>query len=78
MNISAGEQEAIKTVVSLGKQYGYGNLISHLQSAWAKHLMDEYGTDEKAAMRGESGYSVKMHLDLMNNGCWDETGKRYA
>jgi len=78
MKISKGEQEAIKTVVSLGERFGYGNLICHLQTAWASHLVKEYDFTEKEAMRGESGYPIKMHEDLMNNGEWDETGKRYV
>ena len=77
MRISKDEQQAIKTVVSLGEKFGYGNLICHLQTAWAAQLVKEYGFTEEVAMRGESGYPIKMHEDLMNNGEWDETGKRY-
>jgi hypothetical protein len=39
--------------------------------------MDEHGFDEASARRGQDCYPVKMHLDLMNNGEWDETGDRY-
>jgi len=30
-----GESEAIELVKSLGVEYGYGNLISHLKDAWS-------------------------------------------
>ncbi len=34
-----GELEAIKTVISLAKVYGFGNMIAHLRRAWALDLM---------------------------------------
>jgi hypothetical protein len=77
MKISKREQEAIKTVVGHGREWGYGNMIGHLQSAWTKDLMDEYGLDEDNARRGSDAYPVKMHIDLMEYGEWDETGARY-
>lgn len=80
MNISKEEQEAIKLVIIIGKKYGYGNMMAHLSSAWAKSLMDQYQFDEKSAIEAAHGlgYPVKMHLDLVNNGKWDETGKSYV
>ena len=78
MRISKHEQQAIKTVVDLGRVHGFGNLIAHLRSAWAKTLVDQ-GVDEKTAMGGfgKGGYLIKMHLDLMERGEWDETGESY-
>ena len=35
-----GEEEAIREVCAAGRKYGYGNLISELQKAWAEQLRD--------------------------------------
>lgn len=79
MRISKEEQEAIRTACDLGSRFGYGNLISHLQSAWAKSLMAGYGMSEKEARGGAGGggYPLAMHEDLLERGEWDETGVRY-
>ena len=80
MRISPKEQQAIRTIVELGNQFGFGNLMAHLQSAWAKTLMDRDGFDETTAQEATNnrkGYPVKMHHDLMYDGYWDETGERY-
>lgn len=79
MRISEQEQEAIKFVVLCGARHGYGNLISHLQAAWAAELMERWGMDEKSARdaSGGDGYPFKMQKDLMLKGEWDETGERY-
>jgi hypothetical protein len=73
MRISPAEQKAIKDVVCLGEQYGYGNLICHLKSAWSKKLNEEYGINQPM----DGAYPIKMHIDLMEHGEWDETGERY-
>jgi hypothetical protein len=79
MKISADEQNAIRAVLVFGEAYGYGNLISHLQTAWAKRLMGQYGMDEQGARiaSGGSGYPFQMQADLVERGEWDETGERY-
>ena len=78
MKISASEQEAIRTVIALGELHGFGNLISHLQTAWAKRLM-RGGISEDGARAGSGGrgYPFKMQDDLIERGEWDETGARY-
>lgn len=43
-----GEEEAIRAVVALGAQYGYGNLISRLSDAWSGHLQKK-GMDKRTA-----------------------------
>jgi len=80
MKISRDEQTAIATVVRLGGRHGFGNLISHLQTAWAKSLVTQYQMPERAARKaaGGAGYPFQMHTDLMERGEWDETGKRYS
>lgn len=82
MKISRGEQTAIIEVLAYGEAHGYGNLITHLQTAWAKHLMGAYSMDEAAARlatgRDGSGYPFQMQADLIERGEWDETGARYA
>ena len=78
MKISVDEQIAIRTVIAYGDEHGYGNLISHLQTAWARKLVEQ-GFDEKGARlaAGGQGYPFKMQDDLLQRGEWDETGKRY-
>ena len=79
MNISREEQEAIRATLQAGARFGYGNLISHLQTAWAKMLIDEYGLSETTARKAAlgPGYPFEMQKDLIERGEWDETGKRY-
>ncbi len=80
MRIPDTEREAIIAVIESGKRFGFGNLISHLQTAWARRLVEEEGFPEKVAREasGGSGYPFKMQDDLLLSGEWDETGKRYA
>ena len=80
MRISKSEQAAIKSAVYLGNQVGFGNLLSHLASAWAEMLMCVHGWDEQHALDfagSRPGYAVAMHRDIVDNGEWDETGKKY-
>lgn len=79
MNITQREQESINLVVSLGKEFGFGNMIAHLQSAWEKFLVEEHGFTEDLAKSAATTdpYPRKMHEDLMNRGEWDETGVAY-
>lgn len=44
-----GEPEAIETVKRLGALYGYGNLISHLQTAYAETMSREWGLTQQAS-----------------------------
>lgn len=79
MKVSKAEQSNLKIAIAIGELIGYGNLISHLASAWAAHLVRE-GMDEKTALEhagGRSGLPLAMHEDIINNGEWDETGERY-
>ena len=79
MRISREEQAAVCEVLCYGGKFGYGNLITHLQTAWAKMLMEEWGLDEEAARKAASGpgYPFKMQEDIVERGEWDETGERY-
>lgn len=79
MKITPEEQAAIASVLDAGKRHGYGNMIAHLQTAWARVMMDRYGLDEEGARiatRGP-GYPFQMQTDLVDRGEWDETGERY-
>lgn len=80
MKISEAERFAIREVLAHGEEWGYGNLISHLQTAWARRLM-RVGVSEKVARlstaRDGSGYPFQMQDDLVERGEWDETGARY-
>lgn len=80
MKISEAERLAIISVVEAGKAHGFYNLICHLQTAWARMLMEKYGLSEEAARVGAlgDGYPFLMQEDLMERGEWDETGHRYA
>ena len=79
MRISEAERLAIVTVLKLGAEHGYGNLMSHLATGWAKSLVDGYGMDEASARRAAvlPGYPFAMQADLIERGEWDETGERY-
>jgi hypothetical protein len=82
MRISESERQAIIRVLQYGKDYGYGNLIGHLQTAWARSLVNKEGMTihlAKASVgsRGYSGYPFKMQDDLIQKGQWDDTGKAY-
>jgi hypothetical protein len=80
MRISEAERLAIQDVLAYGETHGYGNLIAHLQTAWAARLMRS-GLSETAARRatGRDGAGIPflMQHDLIERGEWDETGKRY-
>ena len=80
MRISDGEIAAIRTVLKCGEDFGCGNMISHLQTAWAERLMQD-GMSEASARkltaRDGSGYPFLMQRDLLERGEWDETGERY-
>ena len=80
MKIQDEERLAIKLAIQIGDRYGFGNLICHLQSAWAAKLVEEYELPESTALKAATGsvpYPLKMHSDLINEGFWDETGERY-
>ena len=81
MKIPEGERLALHEVLAYGETYGYGNLITHLQTAWARHLMRS-GISETVARRSTardgSGYPFLMQDDLLERGEWDETGRRYS
>jgi hypothetical protein len=53
-----GEEQAIRMVIAAGECYGYGNMIAHLSTAWAKHLMKEYGLPREVAIDAATGRSV--------------------
>lgn len=57
-----------------GESFGFGNMISHLQAAWAKSLRDKYNMPDDTK---RDGYPIAMHEDLMLRGFWAETGKSY-
>ena len=78
MRISEDERRAIRTVLGLGEEWGYGNLIPHLQTGWARRLMRN-GLPEESAREasGGRGYPFKMQDDLLELSEWDETGARY-
>lgn len=80
MRISEEERRAVEQVLAAGKAWGFGNMTAHLQTAWAKCLMDEHGFDEGAARRGAlgPGYPFAMQEDILERGEWDETGRRYT
>lgn len=78
MRISDDERRAIADVLRHGETFGYGNLIAHLQTAWALLLMQRYGLSEKDARATTgSGYPFLMQRDLVERGEWDETGESY-
>ena len=78
MKITKAEQDAIKAVLKAGTDYGFGNMIAHLQTRWAECLMGDDNYPEAAARRcAGPGYPFRMQRELIERGEWDETGKRY-
>lgn len=80
MKVNEHERQAIIAVLKYGETYGFGNMIAHLQTAWAKHLIDVCGfTEEQATYHaGVHCYPLKMQADIVERGEYDETGERYA
>jgi hypothetical protein len=78
MRVTEAERVAVRMVLAAGRMWGYGNLIAHLQTAWAAHLMEE-GTPERVAREasGGPGYPFQLQRDVLERGEWDETGERY-
>lgn len=78
MKISELERRAILDALKIGEQWGYGNLITHLQTAWARELT-KGGVSEKVARLSARGPGMPflMQDDLLQRGEWDETGARY-
>lgn len=65
--IFPGERAAVIEVLNIAESYGYGNLIAHLQTAWAIKLMRSGISKESAiaATLGRTPYPLESnHLDL--------------
>lgn len=79
MQISSDEQAAIRVVLDCGRRFGYGNMMAHLATGWRRKLMKE-GLSEDEAQRNVwiQGYPLKMQDDMVERGCWDETGEKYT
>ena len=58
-----GEREAIAAVVKAGEQFGYGNMIGHLQEAWSKMLKEKWGFDEEGGARGSGRICPWCNVD---------------
>lgn len=81
MQVSSAERAAIRQCIEIGKAFGFGNMICHLQTAWARSLIDQYGLDvenaREATAQDGRGYPFKMQEDILDRGMWDETGSNY-
>ena len=42
LRLGDDERSAALAVIACGKQYGYGNMIGHLRTAWARMLMEKF------------------------------------
>ena len=64
-----GEQSAINSVLNLGGKYGYGNMIAHLKTAWAKKLMAQ-GIPKEAALQATnvSAYPISENEPCVQGG----------
>lgn len=64
-----GEAEAIRTALAIGAQHGYGNVIAHLQTAWARVLMDRYAmTEQQARAASGPGYPFEWQKEVLAGG----------
>lgn len=67
MQFQPGEVEAIKTVLKAGAQYGYGNLIGWLITAWSRLLTEKH----KLPRANQNGRQVDGYpdefLDMLDN-----------
>ena len=54
-NLLPDERRAIEKTISSGEQYGFGNLMAWLATAWALRLRDCHGLPEKVAIEAVSG-----------------------
>jgi hypothetical protein len=80
IKVDEKELRAVRQAIFLGHVYGYGNIVSHLLSAWADVLTSQ-GVDPGIAVSHVSNREplpIQMHLDIVNNGEWDETGAKYS
>ena len=71
-----GEKEAVLKAISIAEQYGYGNLIAHLQRIWAKKLMND-GIDKEGvgeATNSRTGYPVDFDYLEIDKERKDEYG----
>jgi hypothetical protein len=75
IQISDEERIAIKQCIQLAKIHGYGNLISHLRTAWAEEYYNQGLPIEGAHGGGVMPFG--MRHDIIREGCWDETGDKY-
>lgn len=62
------EQKAIIGVLALGHRFGFGNLVSHLQTEWARVLMEVHGLDEELARHsaGGPGYPLDWQKEMLS------------
>lgn len=64
--ISNREKRAVLRVIAIAKNHGYGNLIAHLKTQWAKQLV-ESGLSEESAMLATDVSAYPLSLDILGN-----------
>lgn len=62
------EPEAVREVNRLGSIYGYGNLIAHLNRAWAIHLLHQWGVPYESGVLGEPGGNLPAEFTAFDTG----------
>lgn len=69
-----GEKRAIETVLYIGGLYGYGNMIAHLKTAWAKSLIAQ-GISKDAALQATnvSAYPIDENEPSVQGGRADRS-----
>lgn len=65
--LSGSEVDAVKMVLEAGSQFGYGNMIAHLRTAWARMLMDrfDFSWDQAARAAVTNAYDPKIQDQLL-------------
>lgn len=60
--ICAGERDDIRMVLRIADQWGYGNLIAWLRTAWAAKLIKEHGLPLDTAIEATNSTAYPFEM----------------
>jgi len=64
--ISDREKIAVKRVIAIAKNHGYGVLIAHLKTQWVKELV-ESGMREESALQAADVTAYPLSLNILGD-----------